>query len=156
MPLSDQETTALDIIAKYNFLTECHEKGYIAKEKYDEIVFGFGPKNLEMINYYIERLDDHFKDTSAYMDNLKPGSIPDTFEGIADKIVQELSPEERKNLSNLPEEALKPIQMASGLYSKEQIDKMHDDEDSKLKNMWLIVKNVWVRLWKLDLNGNVR
>jgi hypothetical protein len=40
VPLSDQETTALDIIAKYNFLTECHEKGYIAKEKYDEIVFG--------------------------------------------------------------------------------------------------------------------
>ena len=71
MPLSDQEITTLDVIAQYNFLTECQEKGYITKEKYDEIVFGFGPKNLEMINYYSERLDDHFKDTAQYLDDLK-------------------------------------------------------------------------------------
>ena len=56
MPLSDQETTALEIVARYNFLTECQEKGYISKEKYKEIVFGFGPNNLEMINYYTKCL----------------------------------------------------------------------------------------------------
>ena len=50
MPLNDQETTALEIVARYNFLTECLDKGYISKEKYDEIVFGLGPKNLEMID----------------------------------------------------------------------------------------------------------
>jgi len=71
MPLSDQEMTALDVIARYNFLTECQAKGYITKEKYDEIVFGFGSKNLKMINYYTERLDDHFKDTARYLDHLK-------------------------------------------------------------------------------------
>ena len=71
MPLSDQEMTALDVIARYNFLTKCQEKGYITKEKYDAIVLGFGPKNLEMINYYTERLDDHFKDTARYLDSLK-------------------------------------------------------------------------------------
>ena len=71
MPLSDQEMITLDIIAQYNFLTECQEKGYITKEKYDEIVFGFGPKNLEMIDYYVVRLDEHFKDTARYVDSLK-------------------------------------------------------------------------------------
>jgi hypothetical protein len=71
VPLSDQETTALDIIARYSFLTECQEKGYITKEKYDEIVFGFGPKNLEMVDYYVVRLNDHNKDTARYLDRLK-------------------------------------------------------------------------------------
>ena len=71
MPLSDQETTALEIVAQYNFLTECQEKGYITKEKYDEIVFGFGPKKLEMIDYYVQHLNDHFKDTVRYLDSLK-------------------------------------------------------------------------------------
>jgi hypothetical protein len=71
VPLSDQETAALEIIARYNFLTECQEKGYIAEEKYKEIVFGFGPKNLEMIDYYVVRLDEHFKDTARYLDSLK-------------------------------------------------------------------------------------
>ena len=70
MPLSDQETTVLDIIAQYNFLTECQEKGYISKDKLDEVVFGFGPKSLEMIDYYIQRLDDHFRDTAQYLDSL--------------------------------------------------------------------------------------
>ena len=46
MPLSDQETTALDIIARYSFLTECQEKGYIAEDKYKEIVFGFRDGSL--------------------------------------------------------------------------------------------------------------
>ena len=71
MPLSEQETTALEIIARYSFLTECQEKGYIAETKYKEIVFGFGPKNLEMVNYYMERLDEYFKDMSLYIDRLK-------------------------------------------------------------------------------------
>jgi len=71
VPLSDQETNTLDIIAQYNFLTECQEKGYINKEKYDQIVYGFGPKNLEMIDYYVVRLNDHFKDTARYLDSLK-------------------------------------------------------------------------------------
>jgi len=71
VPLNDQEITALDIVAQYNFLTECQEKGYISKEKYDEILFGFGPKNLEMIDYYVVRLDDHSKDTARYLDSLK-------------------------------------------------------------------------------------
>lgn len=71
MPLSDQETTVLDIIAQYNFLTECQEKGYISQEKYDQILFGFGPKNLEMIDYYVVRLDEHFKDAARYLDSLK-------------------------------------------------------------------------------------
>jgi hypothetical protein len=51
MPLKDNEINALEFVARYNFLTECQEKGYITTEKYKEIVFGFGPKNLEMINY---------------------------------------------------------------------------------------------------------
>jgi len=71
VPLSDQEITAIDIIAQYNFLTECQEKGYITKETYDQIVYGFGPKNLEMIDYYVVRLNDHFKDTARYLDSLK-------------------------------------------------------------------------------------
>jgi hypothetical protein len=150
VPLSDQETTALEIVARYNFLTECQEKGYISKEKYKEIVFGFGPKNLEMINYYTKCLDEHFKETSEYMDRLKPGEMPDTIEGLADKIVEDLSPEDRDNLSRLPEELLKPIQMASGLYSKEQLDNIPDDKDvqgpSDAFGPAKVVKRVWQKL----------
>ena len=80
MPLSDQETTVIDIIAQYTFLTECQEKGYITKEKYDEIIFRFGPKNLEMINYYNERLNEHFKDTARYFDSLKPTKLPERYQ----------------------------------------------------------------------------
>lgn len=150
MPLNDDEINTLEIIARYNFLTECHEKGYISKERYDEIVFGFGPKNLEMVNYYIERLDDHFKDTSRHMDSLEPAKIPDTIEGLADEIVEDLSPEERDNLSKLPEEMLEPIQMASGLYSKKQLENMPDDQDVKEPTDAFgpakVVKKVWEKL----------
>lgn len=84
------------------------------------------------------------------MDRLKPGEMPDTIEGLADKIVEDLSPEDRDNLSRLPEELLKPIQMASGLYSKEQLENMPDDKDVKDPSNAFgpakVVKRVWEKL----------
>jgi hypothetical protein len=88
------------------------------------------------------------------MDSLKPGEMPDTIEGLADKIIEDLSPEERANLSNLPEELLTPIQMASGLYSKAQLKNMPDDEDIKDPSNTFgpakVVKKVWQKLRDSD------
>jgi len=71
MALTEEEMNILEIIARYDFLIECRDKGYITEEKRQQIVFGFGPKNLELIDYYVNRLEDHIMNTSDYLDSLK-------------------------------------------------------------------------------------
>ena len=71
MPLNNDEIHALDIIARYNFLLECSAKGHISEEKCQQIISGFGKKNLEIIKYYDDRLSDLIKDPEVYLDSLK-------------------------------------------------------------------------------------
>jgi len=148
MPLSDQEMNALEIVAKYNFLTECEEKGYISQEKYAALYNSFGLKSQQMVNFYLERLDEHFKDTSQYLDSLKPKKLSDTVDGIADQIIEDLPPKERKNLSKLPEKALEPLQMALGLYSKKQLDEIPADENVQDLNDANAPANIIRRVWE--------
>jgi len=71
MALNEEEMHILDIIARYNFLIDCREKGLITEEKRQEIAFTFGPKALELINYYRDKLEDHHLDGPEYLDSLK-------------------------------------------------------------------------------------
>ncbi|MBW2633171.1 MAG: hypothetical protein JRE14_03405 [Deltaproteobacteria bacterium] len=71
MALTDEEMNILEIIARYNFLIECRDKGHITEEKRQQIVFGFGPKNLELVDFYINRLEDLILDIPDCLDSLE-------------------------------------------------------------------------------------
>ena len=71
MALTDEEMNILEIIAIYNLLMECRDKGHITEEKRQQIVFGLGPKNLELIDFYNNRLEDLILDTPDYLDSLE-------------------------------------------------------------------------------------
>ena len=71
MPLTDEETNILDVIARYNFLLECTESGYITEEKYKQIYQSFGLKNKQMVMYYLERLIEHKKDMVSFLDSIQ-------------------------------------------------------------------------------------
>ncbi|MBW1890113.1 MAG: hypothetical protein JRI93_06255 [Deltaproteobacteria bacterium] len=59
MALTDEEMHIIEIVARYNFLIDCRDKGYITEEKRQEILFTFGPRAMELINYYTDKLEDH-------------------------------------------------------------------------------------------------
>ena len=71
MSLTDTETHIIDIIARYNFLIECRDKGLITEEKRQEIIFTFGPKAIELITYYDEKVEEHQLDGEEYLGRLK-------------------------------------------------------------------------------------
>ena len=71
MSLTEAEMHIIDIIARYNFLIECRDKGLITEEKRQEIVFAFGPKAIELIKYYDEKAEEHQLDGAEYLDRLK-------------------------------------------------------------------------------------
>ena len=71
MPLSPRDKHILDIISQYTFLNYCRDKKLISEEKRQEIVFRFGSENHEIIDYYVKRLDEHYRDTSRFLENLK-------------------------------------------------------------------------------------
>ena len=71
MPLSDEETNVLDVIARYSFLSECRESGYITEENYKQIYQSFGLKNKQMVLYYLERLTEHKKDMMGFLDSVQ-------------------------------------------------------------------------------------
>jgi UDP-N-acetylglucosamine 2-epimerase len=74
MALKDSEIHVMDIIARYNFLIECRDKGLITEEKRQEIVFTFGPKAIELIKYYEDKVEEHQLDRDEYLDRLKKKS----------------------------------------------------------------------------------
>ena len=71
MPLSDDEINVLDVIARYNFLSECRESRYITEENYKQIYQSFGLKNKQMVLYYLERLTEHKKDMVSFLDSVQ-------------------------------------------------------------------------------------
>ena len=74
MALNDSEIHVIDIITRYNFLIECRDKGLITEEKRQEIVFTFGPKAIELIKYYEDKVEEHQLDRDEYLDRLKKKS----------------------------------------------------------------------------------
>ena len=71
MALTETEIHIIDIIARYNFLIDCRDKGLITEEKRQEIVFTFGPKAIELITYYDDKTEEHQMDEAEYLDRLK-------------------------------------------------------------------------------------
>ena len=71
MPLTYEETKILDVIAKYSFLSECRENGYITEEKYKQIYQTFELKSKQMVLYYLERLTEHKKDMVNFLDSVQ-------------------------------------------------------------------------------------
>ena len=71
MTLSEAEIHIIDIIARYNFLIEYRDKGLITEEKRQEIMFTFGPKAIELINYFDAKAEEHQLDGPEYLDRLK-------------------------------------------------------------------------------------
>jgi UDP-N-acetylglucosamine 2-epimerase len=71
MALTEAEIHIIDIIARYNFLIACRDKGLITEEKRQEIVFTFGPKAIELINYYDDKVEEHQLDGAEYLGRLK-------------------------------------------------------------------------------------
>lgn len=71
MALTEAEIHILDIIARYNFLIDCRDKGLITEEKRQEIVFTFGPKAIDLITYYDDKTEEHQMDGAEYLDRLK-------------------------------------------------------------------------------------
>jgi len=67
MLLLEKETKILDVIARYNFLSECREQGDIAEETYKKKYKSFGLKNKLMIMYYLERLAEHRKEMLKFL-----------------------------------------------------------------------------------------
>ena len=71
MALTEAEIHIIDIIARYNFLIEYRDKGLITEEKRQEIMFTFGPKAIELINYFDAKAEEHQLDGPEYLDRLK-------------------------------------------------------------------------------------
>lgn len=71
MALTEAEIHTIDILARYNFLIQCRDKGLITEEKRQEIVFTFGPKAIELMTYYDEKLEEHQLDEDEHLDRLK-------------------------------------------------------------------------------------
>ena len=70
MALTKAEKDILDLIAKYSFLTDCKDTGLLDLNSYAHIVYQFGERNMELIKYYMQRLDEHHNDTRSFLDNL--------------------------------------------------------------------------------------
>lgn len=68
MSLNDAEKELLDLLAKYSFLEQLKHKGVITEESFDKLLHSFGADNLERINCYLRRLDEYYRDTSAFLD----------------------------------------------------------------------------------------
>jgi hypothetical protein len=71
MALTEAEIHIIDILARYNFLIQCRDKDLITEEKRQEIVFTFGPKAMELIKYYDDKLEEHQLDGEEHLDRLK-------------------------------------------------------------------------------------
>ena len=71
MPLTESEKQVLEIIARYTFLANAKDIGYLDEDKYKELMSKFGYKNHELIQYYLERLNEHLGETRDFLDSLE-------------------------------------------------------------------------------------
>ena len=69
--LTDRDKQILDILSQYTFLDYCRKKGLISEDKRQEIIFSFGSDGHDIIDYYVNRLDEHYQDTSRFLDSVE-------------------------------------------------------------------------------------
>ena len=63
MTLTTRDKHILDLISQYTFLDYCKKRGLISEETCQKIVFSFGSDAYEIIDYYVQKLDEHYRDT---------------------------------------------------------------------------------------------
>lgn len=69
MSLNQKEKILLDLIARYQYLTDCKDNGLIDLGTYSKILWeNLSEDDMECIKYYMQRLEEHHADTSAFMD----------------------------------------------------------------------------------------
>ena len=69
MPVKQEEKVLLDLIARYQHLTDCKDNGLIDLGKYSKILWeNLSEDDMERIKYYMQRLEEHHADTSKFMD----------------------------------------------------------------------------------------
>jgi len=71
MPISPEEKDLLDLIAKYNYLDRCNATGLLDRDTFDRLVFQMGSDNMEKVQYYLQRLNEHHEDTREFLDRAK-------------------------------------------------------------------------------------
>ena len=71
MEITEHEKNLLDLIAKYNFLDQCNQTGLIDRDTFDRLVFQMGSDNMERVQYYLKRLNEHHDDTREFLDKNK-------------------------------------------------------------------------------------
>lgn len=71
MSLEHHEKVIVELLAKYSFIEHCKETGIISPEDYAEICKSWGEKPLELIKFYLTRIDEYHKDTRTFIDELK-------------------------------------------------------------------------------------
>ena len=69
MPVSRKEKRLLDLIARYQYLTDCKDNDLIDLGTYSKILWeNLSENDMEHIKYYMQCLERHHADTSAFMD----------------------------------------------------------------------------------------
>jgi hypothetical protein len=69
MPVKQEEKVLLDLIARYQYLTDCKDNDLIDLGTYSKILWeNLSEDDMERIKYYMQRLEMHHADTRAFMD----------------------------------------------------------------------------------------
>ena len=70
MPVKQEEKVLLDLIARYQYLTDCKDNDLIDLGTYSKILWeNLYENDMELIKYYIEQLEKLHNDTSKFMDS---------------------------------------------------------------------------------------
>jgi hypothetical protein len=70
MPVKQEEKVLLDLISRYQYLTDCKDNDLIDLGTYSKILWeNLSEDDMERIKYYMEQLEKHHNDTSKFMDS---------------------------------------------------------------------------------------
>jgi hypothetical protein len=70
MPVKQEEKVLLDLIARYQYLTDCKDNDLIDLGTYSKILWeNLSEDDMERIKYYMEQLEKRHNDTSKFMDS---------------------------------------------------------------------------------------
>jgi hypothetical protein len=69
MTIKQEEKVLLDLIARYQYLTDCKDNNLIDLGTYSKILWeNLSENDMERIKYYMQCLERYHADTSAFMD----------------------------------------------------------------------------------------
>ena len=69
MQVKQEEKALLDLIARYQYLTDCKDNNLIDLGTYSKILWEtLSEDDMERIKYFMQRLEEHHADTSSFLD----------------------------------------------------------------------------------------